>query len=254
LAALTANMRRVVRRRLAQDPEKRKRSIGVFSVLPVVIVVGYMTALFLETVWPAVGVAAAWVVALLINHRLIYGDRSLVAGYLYDEARGRWEEFNKRVGTKPEGVRLKDISDGIAKVAGRMKEVGGCPAGLRSAVDEVYECGVRLAGEWLRQDKVYEFYERARDINSQPLKDKARRLIDDLIDRTNGFTGLLERLDDTVNRVQVFELSSEMPGELGDSVENSAPDFAQLDALVGDLREWGTCLNRAQEELDREAL
>jgi hypothetical protein len=254
LARLTARQRGVIRRRLYKDDEKRKRVTIVLSAFPIVFVLSYMSFIFLETFWIAVGVVGTWLAAIIVTNLAVFSDRGLAVDLLYQEIGERWGAFNERIGGNPKGPQFKKIATGYATVHSRLKEIDEHPPELKPLVDEVYAGALTLAGEWLRQDKVYQFYERARDINSKPLLEKARGLISTLVERTNDFAGLTDRLAEALNRLEAFELESEVAHEFGAKGPGATADFTPLKALVGDLRDWSACLTEAQEELDEEQL
>lgn len=254
MARLTAQQRRVIRRRLFKDEQKRKRLITPLSILPVALVIGYMCFIMLETLWVAVGVVGAWILFFIFVYARVFSDRALDVSLLFAEIEEHWSAFNERIGKNPTGPRFKTVISGYETIAKRFKEIDKKPAELGLLVDEVYSGAVALAGEWLRQDKVYQFYERARDIDSKPLVEKAWRLITNLVQRTNDFAGLVDRLAEAVNRLEAFELESEVAQEFGTAGSGTAVDFSPITALVDDLRDWSKCLTATQEEFDREKL
>ena len=84
--------------------------------------------------------------------------------------------------------------------------------------------------------------------------EKAWRLVTNLVGRTNDFAGLVERLADAMNRLEAFELESEVAQEFGTAGSGTAVDFSPITALVDDLRDWSKCLTATQEEFDKEQL
>ncbi|MCX7021845.1 MAG: hypothetical protein NTW26_06175 [bacterium] len=251
---LTARLRRVIQRRLFKDEQKRKRITTPLSILPAALVIGYMCFIMLETLWVAVWTVGAGLLISIFVYARVFSDRALAVSLLYQEIEEHWRAFNERIGKNPTGPRFKTVIAGYETIAKRFKEIDTKPGELKPLVDEVYSVAVALAGEWLRQDKVYQFYERARDIDSKPLVDKAWRLITNLVERTNDFAGLVDRLAEAVNRLEAFELESEVAKEFGTAGSGTAVDLSPITALVDDLRDWSKCLTATQEEFDREKL
>jgi len=250
----TARLRKVIRHRLYRDEEKRKKLTAPLSLLPMALFIGYMGFIFLESLWVAVGTVGAAIIAVLIVFAKVTSDRILAVDMLYGEVQQRWKAFNERIGRNAEGPRFKAIATGYETVVRRFKEIDTRPAELKPLVEEVYSGALALAGEWLRQDKVYQFYERARDIDSKPLVEKAWRLITNLVERTNDFAGLVGRLAEASNRLEAFELESEVAQEFGTAGSGTQVDFSPITSLVDDLRDWSKCLTATQEEFDREEL
>ncbi|OGD76857.1 MAG: hypothetical protein A2Y64_05690 [Candidatus Coatesbacteria bacterium RBG_13_66_14] len=261
MTRLTAKLRKVIRRRLFKDEEKRKRVTTALSILPGALMFGYMSFIFLETIWPAVGLVAVGILISIIVYARVFSDRALGVDLLYAEIEEHWKAFNERIGKtcdgeaeKFGGPRFKAITSGYETIAKRFGDIDKKPGELEPLVEDVYAGVVALAGEWLRQDKVYQFYERARDIDSKPLVEKAWRLIKNLVERTNDFAGLVERLADAMNRLEAFELESEVAQEFGTVGSGTAVDFSPITVLVDDMRDWSKCLTATQEEFDREEL
>jgi hypothetical protein len=254
LARLTARQRGIIRRRLLKDEQRRKRITTPLSLLPAALMVGYMGFIFLETFWVAVGTVGAWVIFYVTVSLKVFSDRALGVGLLFGEIEEHWKAFNERIKKNPAGPRFKQITSGYETIAKRYGEIEKKPAELKPLVEEVYADAVALAGEWLRQDKVYQFYERARDIESKPLVDKAKRMVTSLVERTNDFAGLVERLAEAMNRLEAFELESEVAHEFGTAGSGTQVDFSPITTLVDDLRDWSRCLTATQEEFDREEL
>ncbi len=254
MAGLNARLRRVIRRRLFKDERKRKRVTGALSLLPMALMFGYMGFIILETLWIAVGTIGAGILVFIFVYARVFSDRVLGVSLLFGEIEEHWKAFNERIDKSPAGPRFNEISSGYETIAKRFREIDTKPAELKPLVEEVYSGAIALAGEWLRQDKVYQFYERARDIDSKPLVEKAWRLITNLVERTNDFAGLVERLSEAVNRLEAFELESEVAQEFGTAGSGTQVDFSPITALVDDLRDWSKCLTTTQEEFDREEL
>jgi len=254
LARLTARQRRVIRRRLYKDEQKRKRITSALSLLPAALFLGYMVFIFLETLWIPLGVVGIVLIVFIIVYARVFSDRILAVDMLFGEIKDKWQAFNERISKNPEGPRFNAISSGYETIFKRFKEIEKKPAELKLLVNELYSDAVALAGEWLRQDKVFQFYERARDIDSKPLVEKAWRLLTNLVQRTNDFAGLVDRLAEAVNRLEAFELESEVAQEFGTAGSGTAVDFSPITALVDDLRDWSKCLTATQEEFDREEL
>jgi len=254
LVRLTARLRRVIRRRFFKDEEKRKRVTTALSLLPAALFIGYMGLILLETLWVAVGTIGAGILVVIFVYAKVFSDRVLRVSLLFVEIEEHWLAFNERIDKNPAGPRFKEISSGYETIVKRFKEIDTKPVELEPLVDEVYTGAVALAGEWLRQDKVYKFYERSRDIDSKPLAEKAWRLLTNLVERTNDFAGLVERLAEAANRLEAFELESEVAQEFGTAGSGTAVDFSPITALVDDLRDWSRCLTATQEEFDGEEL
>ncbi len=254
MPGMTARQRGIVRRRLFKDEQKRKRVTVVLSVFPIVFFLSYMSIIFLETIWIAVGIVGAWLLAILITNLAVFSDHALVVGLLFQEIEDRWKAFNERIGGNSEGPWFKKLATGYGTVDSRLKEIDERPPELEPLVDEVYSNAVALAGEWLRQDKVYQFYERSRDINSKPLMEKAGGLLTTLVERTNDFAELTGRLAESLNRIEAFELETEVAHEFGAASSTDASDFSLITGLVAELRDWSRCLTEAQEEFSEEQL
>lgn len=254
MARLNAAMRRAVRKRLRTDEQRKKHRGAIISMLVFVWVGGYMSFIFLETIWIAVGLASAWAVALLVVSLRDYRDRAFVVQALYEECAERWEAFREEVEGSP--IRA-DVEAAFPRIIGyyatvrqRLGEIDRLPDKLDPVVDEVERDALTLAREWLRMEKVFLLFKRGRDIGSEPLQGKARQLIALLGKRTVEFAGLLERLVEALNRLEAFELDSEVALEFGTS--GGTADLGFVEALVDELRDWSACLTQAQEELTRE--
>ncbi len=252
MARLTARQRRIIRRRILKDEKKRKRVTTILAFFPIVFISSYMSFIFLETIWIAVGVVGAWLLAIFVTYLAVFSDRALVVVLLYQELGDRWKAFNERIGKSPEGPWFKDISARFETVYKRFKDIDERPPELESLVDEIYAGALALAGEWLRQDKVYQFYERARDINSNPLMEKAGGLLTTLVERTDDFAELTGRLAEALNRLEAFELEAEVAQEFASVASPTVSGTYPLATLVEELRDWSKCLTEAQEELDGE--
>lgn len=246
---MPAKLRWIVRRRILKDKEKRKRVTTVPALFPIVFISSYVSFLWLETIWIAVAVIGTWLISILVVNGVVSSNRALIVDCLYAEIRDRWTAFNERIGKSPEGSWFEDIPARYETVYSRFEDIDERPPELKPLVDGVFENTVALAGEWLRQDKVYRFYERARDINSEPLLDKAKGLIATLIERTNDFADLVGRLVETLNRLEAFELETEVAHEFGIAGSTDASDLSPITGLVEELRDWSKCLTEAQEEL-----
>jgi hypothetical protein len=254
MARYNSAMRRVVRRRLWNDEQKKKRRAAVFSGLMIVWMGGYMSFIFLETLWIAIGLASAWITIFLVVVFGDYADRLFVIRALFEEAGERWEKFCEEVGDPPIKARVVEafplVIEHYATIRQRLGEIDDLPAKLDDVVDEVEDDALALAREWLRMDKVFLLFQRGKDINSEPLQGKARQLMALLGKRTVEFTVLLERLVEALNRLEAFELDSEVAVEFGTATGRT--DFGFVEHLVSELRDWSACLTRAQEELTRE--
>ena len=168
MARFTARQRGVIRRRLLKDEQKRKRITSVLSLAPMILVLGYMGFIFLETFWVAVGAVGVWIIVFIVVNVKVFSDRSLGVSLLFGEIEEHWNAFNERIKQNPAGPRFKSISSGYETIVKRYGEIDEKPVDLKPLVEEVYSGAVALAAEWMRQDKVYQFYERARDIDSSP--------------------------------------------------------------------------------------
>ncbi len=266
---LSGEQRRTIWRGIFRDKRMKARVSVAFASLVFVWVAFCFSLFVFEMPEIAFAVGGVWLVVLLWALISLNFDSIFIVSTLYKDVLRKWKAFLGKIAgdddedemQKTEPAKLlpetavNTIVSKFEVIRRRAAEIDTRIGEIRPLIREVKGIAIDLASEWERMDKVYLLYLRGNDITSESITRKALELIRDLTEKTYHFAEQLDKLAESLNRIEAFELETEVSKELGTKPAISPEaDTDFIRGMIGELKDWSECLTEAQEELNREDL